>query len=174
MTIGRQVLTELTFPGEGQRIRFADGILTRSSLPDLLGAYQTVYVPDSGTDRLRRDSVPVPAGKANDARFMLENSIAALQQAQLLPETLDGQDIYAIRTERSDFVVNLSERFRDALLGMPERQAALAVYAMVNTMTEGRRQQGMVFFFAGRQVDGFAGGLTLRGRMLRNPGMVKQ
>ena len=174
ITIGRRVLTELSFEAQGKSARFADGVLTRSSLPDLLGAYQTVYVPDGESGRLRRSSVPVPAGKATDARRMLENSILSLQQSRLLPDTLDGQDIYAIRTERSDFVVNLSERFRDVLLGMPERQAAMAVYAMVNTMTEGRRQKGVVFFFAGKQVDGFAGGMTLRGRMLRNPGIVKQ
>lgn len=46
------------------------------------------------------------------------------------------------------------------------------VYSMVNTMTQGRSQQSVIFFFDGEQLDELSGGLCMRGRLTRNPGMV--
>ena len=76
--------------------------------------------------------------------------------------------------EKENVVLNLSERFYEALAALPDAQARQAVYALVNTLTEGNRQQGAVFFFAGRQQDSIGDGLVMRGRLLRNPGMVEE
>ena len=77
-----------------------------------------------------------------------------------------------MRVEEENVVVHLSGAFAQALQSLTARQARVAVYAMVNTLTEGRDQQGVIFFFDGEQIGELAGGLNLRGRLLRNPGMV--
>ena len=69
-------------------------------------------------------------------------------------------------------VVNLSVRFGSWLQTLEADAARERVYAMVNTLTQGRRQQGVIFFFDGKQIDELSGGLCMRGRLLRNPGMV--
>ena len=53
----------------------------------------------------------------------------------------------------------------------PEQERA-AVYAMVNTLTEGMGALQVQFFFEGEQVSTLAGALEMRGTFVRNPGMV--
>ena len=48
----------------------------------------------------------------------------------------------------------------------------MAVYAMVNTLTEGENASKVQFFFEGEQVETLAGALEMRGAFVRNPGMV--
>ena len=53
-----------------------------------------------------------------------------------------------------------------------------AVYAMVNTLTEFAGTDGtpqrVAFFFDGSQRESLAGGVEMRGELVRNPGMVEE
>jgi len=68
--------------------------------------------------------------------------------------------------------VNLSGAFQEALAALDEKQERAAVYAMVNTLTEGMDADRVEFFFEGEQVSALAGALEMRGSFMRNPGMV--
>ena len=87
-------------------------------------------------------------------------------------ENASAGDILAASVEAENVVVNLSARFGSWLQTLEADAARERVYAMVNTLTQGRRQQGVIFFFDGKQIDELSGGLCMRGRLLRNPGMV--
>ena len=87
-------------------------------------------------------------------------------------ENASAGDILAASVEAENVVVNLSARFGSWLQTLEADTARERVYAMVNTLTQGRRQQGVIFFFDGKQIDELSGGLCMRGRLLRNPGMV--
>lgn len=158
----------------GKMTVFRDGLLTRSSFPDLLGVRKTVYGKGSETGRLKKRSVLLPAAQAGNPRTLLEGLMSLEEEERPFPPGISLDDVLAIRMEKENVVLNLSERFYEALAALPDAQARQAVYALVNTLTEGNRQQGAVFFFAGRQQDSLGDGLVMRGRLLRNPGMVEE
>ena len=146
-------------------------LATRSGFEGCIGAPATLYVmEDAGLARVQR---VLPQAQAGDARARL----AALMQLgkeehSALPDALTQEDILAVHAGHSAIAVNLSGRFRDALAGLaPERERA-AVYAMVNTLTEGTQASRVAFFFEGEQVETLAGELEMRGAFVRNPGMV--
>ena len=85
---------------------------------------------------------------------------------------VSAADILAVSTEAKNVVVNLSGGFAAWLQTLDGDAAREKVYSMVNTMTQGRSQQSVIFFFDGEQLDELSGGLCMRGRLARNPGMV--
>lgn len=115
----------------------------------------------------------LPQAHAGDARTRLA-ALMALGEEELfaLPDGLTQEDILAVYTGDETIAVNLSGRFRDALAALAPAQERAAVYAMVNTLTEGTRASRVAFFFEGEQVQTLAGELEMRGTFLRNPGMV--
>lgn len=163
-------------PGvEGLRVmiggRTAADLTTRSDFEGCVGAPVTLYVMD-GTGLSRVQRVLLQA-QADDARARLA-ALMALEEEELfaLPDGLTQEDILAVHAGEETIAVNLSGRFRDALAALAPAQERAAVYAMVNTLTEGTRASRVEFFFEGEQVQTLAGGLEMRGTFLRNPGMV--
>lgn len=163
-------------PGvEGLRVmiggRTAADLTTRSDFEGCVGAPVTLYVMD-GTGLLRVQRV-LPQALADDARARL-GALMELGEEELfaLPDGLTQEDILAVHAGEETIAVNLSGRFRDALAALAPAQERAAVYAMVNTLTEGTRASRVAFFFEGEQVQTLAGGLEMRGTFLRNPGMV--
>ena len=163
-------------PGvEGLRVmiggRTAADLTTRSDFEGCVGAPATLYVMD-GTGLLRVQRV-LPQALADDARARL-GALMELGEEDLfaLPDGLTQEDILAVHAGEETIAVNLSGRFRDALAALAPAQERAAVYAMVNTLTEGTRASRVAFFFEGEQVQTLAGGLEMRGTFLRNPGMV--
>lgn len=163
-------------PGvEGLRVmiggRMAANLATRSDFEGCVGAPATLYVMDgTGLSRVQR---VLPQAQADDARARLA-ALMALEEEELfaLPDGLTQEDILAVHAGEETIAVNLSGRFRDALAALAPAQERAAVYAMVNTLTEGTRASRVAFFFEGEQVQTLAGGLEMRGTFLRNPGMV--
>lgn len=163
-------------PGvEGLRVmiggRMAANLATRSGFEGCVGAPATLYVMDgTGLSRVQR---VLPQAQADDARARLA-ALMALEEEELfaLPDGLTQEDILAVHAGEETIAVNLSGRFRDALAALAPAQERAAVYAMVNTLTEGTRASRVAFFFEGEQVQTLAGGLEMRGTFLRNPGMV--
>lgn len=163
-------------PGvEGLRVmiggKTSADLATRSDFEGCVGAPATLYVMDgTGLSRVQR---VLPQALANDARARLA-ALMALDEAErfALPDGLTQEDILAVHAGEETIAVNLSGRFRDALAALTPAQERAAVYAMVNTLTEGTRASRVAFFFEGEQVQTLAGGLEMRGTFLRNPGMV--
>ncbi|MED9821329.1 MAG: GerMN domain-containing protein [Christensenellales bacterium] len=143
-------------------------LLTRRDFAGCIGAPTTLYVAEGS--QLRRVQRVLPQNKADDARTRLETLMALENSA--LPKGLTQEDVLAVYAGAQTIAVNLSARFRDALAGMTPEQERTAVYAMVNTLTEGVQAERTAFFFEGEQVQTLAGGLELRGEFVRNPGMV--
>ena len=163
-------------PGvEGLRVmiggRMAANLATRSDFEGCVGAPATLYVMDgTGLSRVQR---VLPQALTDDARARL-GALMELGEEDLfaLPDGLTQEDILAVHAGEETIAVNLSGRFRDALAALAPAQERAAVYAMVNTLTEGTRASRVAFFFEGEQVQTLAGGLEMRGTFLRNPGMV--
>lgn len=143
-------------------------LLTRRDFAGCIGAPTTLYAAEGA--RLRRVQRVLPQNKADDARTRLETLMALENSA--LPQGLTQEDVLAVYAGAQTIAVNLSARFRDALAGMTPEQECAAVYAMVNTLTEGVQAERAAFFFEGEQVQTLAGGLEMRGEFVRNPGMV--
>ena len=106
-------------------------------------------------------------GAIREIRARLETLIARWNE-----DAVSAADILAVSTEAKNVVVNLSGGFAAWLQTLDGDAAREKVYSMVNTMTQGRSQQGVIFFFNGEQLDELSGGLCMRGRLTRNPGMV--
>lgn len=143
-------------------------LLTRRDFAGCIGAPTTLYAAEGA--RLRRVQRVLPQSRADDARTRLETLMALENSA--LPQGLAQEDVLAVYAGAQTIAVNLSARFRDALAGMTPEQERAAVYAMVNTLTEGVQAERTAFFFEGEQVQTLAGGLEMRGEFVRNPGMV--
>ena len=157
---------------DGSALTVCDEPLTRSLFASLLAAPVTLYVRGYDEDKLSEKRVLIPASE-NGARAILEELIRLPASESALPSGMTAEDILAVRLEQENAVLNLSENTFSLLQEMQTRDAALAVYAIVNTLTEAGGERGAVFFFDGQQKDGFADGIVLRGRLLRNPGIVE-
>lgn len=147
------------------------GIVTREDFAGKTGAPVVLYVPAGEACRLRRVRRVLPEDRQYDPRALL---MKLSEEPGVLPVKLTEEDILAVRFEENDVAVNFSGAFGDALYALEADEARTAVYAMVNTLTEGRSQQGVVFFFDGQQRGEMNGGLNLAGRLVRNPGMVEE
>ncbi len=159
--IGNREVTEVTLP-DGKNLGLQRGFATYSDFRRLLGDEMTVYLPENG--RLRREVQVVTAG-TDSPRTRLQRVLSG--------SGLAGEgDLRGTRMERTAIVVNLSEELLQKLRTLTGQAARAAVYAMVNTLTEGHKQQKVIFFFDGKQVDTL-GDLSMRGNLMRNPGMVE-
>lgn len=173
--IGEERVTELSaeqMPG-GSAVVLEGALATRSAFTSLIGAPCTLY---AGTEdgRLRRVRRVIAQSGQDDPRARLVRLMALSREegGSALPEGLDGEDVLAVASDGEEIRVNLSSRFARALESLCAQQARIAVYAMVNTLTEGGGAQRVRFYFEGRQMEAQPGGLEMRGAFARNPGMV--
>lgn len=174
--IGTQQITFLpedTTP-DGREIEFVLAMCTREDFVNTMGAPRTLYARVGDSKGLTQVVRVLRQDRQSDPRALMNALIdlSGEEDVFALPEGLTNEDILAVRVEEDDVVVNLSAAFGDALLALDEEDARTAIYAIVNTLTQDRSQQGVIFFFEGEQMVELAGGLNLLGRMLRNPGMV--
>lgn len=160
---------------DGRQIVFEQSLITRASFGDLAAAPCVLYAGAEGTPgRLKRVERAVPEGRQNDPRERLMALIRLSREegVDALPHALGGEDILAVSVGEKEIALNLSEAFARALSALTPERERLGVYAMINTLTEGTAAQSVVIFFEGEQRGRLAGGLEMRGRLTRNPGMV--
>lgn len=172
--VGDRVITELgeNETPDGRAVTFDQILATRDDFSGYVASPQTLYAMD-GTGGLRRVSRLIEQSRAMDARTRLE-ALMQLKEEGLfaLPEGLTDQDMLAVHASDEEILLNLSAGFADGLSSLSAQQERAAVYAMVNTLTEGTDIRRVVFFFEGEQRQTLAGGLDMRGAFMRNPGMV--
>ena len=157
-------------PDGAERV-FEHGLATRNDFSGYTGAPVMLYATrENGLGKTQR---VIEQSRAGDGRARLEALIAMGKEAgAALPDGLSQEDILAVYEGTDVISVNLSGTFGRAMQALaPERERA-AVYAMVNTLTEGTRASKVEFFFEGEQVSVLAGALEMRGAFVRNPGMV--
>lgn len=173
VSVGTRDITALE-PEEtpnGVEIEFEHALATRSSFLDYVGTPATLYaMREDGLEKVQR---VIGQSWANDARARLEALMSlGKEDGSALPEGLKPEDVLAVYAGADVISVNLSEDFRRALLTLSPQQERAAVYAMVNTLTEGVQAGKVEFFFEGEQVSALSGELEMRGAFVRNPGMV--
>ena len=156
---------------DGREIRFEHGLATRNDFSGYVGAPATLYVMQG--EGLKKTQCVIEQVRADDSRARLEALMGVSgEDVFALPEGLGAGDILAVHAHGRTIAVNLSADFRKALSELSQQYARSAVYAMVNTLTEGTRASEVAFFFEGEQMDALAGALEMRGTFVRNPGMV--
>lgn len=155
----------------GEALAFSQGVMTRADFAGYAGALCTLFVPEGGA--LVRTVCAVDQRLAGSPRERLDR----LMHAGALPQGLSDADVLAVSAEADRVLVNLSGAFADALAALGPQEERAAVYAMVNTLTEFAGADGtpqrVAFFFDGSQRESLAGGVELRGGLMRNPGMVE-
>ena len=147
----------------GQAMQFSGSLAVYADFAGMIGAPVTLY-RGNGEGSLIRSTAVLASSEAENPRAVLE--------AWMEQNDCAKSDVLAVSVEEKNIVVHLSASLGKALETMDDVQARTAVYAMVNTLTQGRTQQGVIFFFDGKQLGELAGGLSMRGRLVRNPGMV--
>ncbi len=152
-------------------VTFEHGLMTRNDFVNYVGTPVTLYAMQN--DGLESIQHVMEQSCADNGRARLEALIdLSGTDVFVLPQGLTPSDILAVYTGTDVISVNLSEHFRRTLESLSSRQERAAIYAMVNTLTEGMNASQVQFFFEGEQVSALAGALEMRGSFVRNPGMV--
>ena len=152
---------------DGSTVSFQNELMESDDFLSWIGAPVVFYDEAEQSGKLVRVRCVMREREQNRPRAQLETLFSRWNE-----ENASAGDILAASLEAENVVVNLSARFGSWLQTLEADAARERVYAMVNTLTQGRRQQGVIFFFDGKQIDELSGGLCMRGRLLRNPGMV--
>ena len=152
---------------DGSTVSFQNELMESDDFLSWIGAPVVFYDEAEQSGKLVRVRCVMREREQNHPRAQLETLFSRWNEENAL-----AGDILAASVEAENVVVNLSARFGSWLQTLEADTARERVYAMVNTLTQGRRQQGVIFFFDGKQIDELSGGLCMRGRLLRNPGMV--
>lgn len=152
---------------DGEALAFKNELMQSDDFLSWIGAPVIVYDGAEQSGKLIRARCLMRESEQNQTRARLETLIARWNE-----DAVSAADILAVSTEAKNVVVNLSGGFAAWLQTLDGDAAREKVYSMVNTMTQGRSQQSVIFFFDGEQLDELSGGLCMRGRLTRNPGMV--
>ena len=167
VTIGEERVTAL----DGEE-PFAQGLATRGDFARFTGSPVTLYAPGEQEGKLIAVRCALAQKAQRSPRERLYGLLAQEGELRALPEGIRETDVLAVRVEGDRVLLNLSGAFADALAAMTPERERMAVYAMVNTLTEDGDVRSVTFFFDGEQVASLAGGLEMRGSFVRNPGMV--
>lgn len=152
---------------DGEALAFKNELMQSDDFLSWIGAPIIVYDGAEQSGKLIRARCLMRESEQNQTRARLETLIARWNE-----DAVSAADILAVSTEAKNVVVSLSGGFAAWLQTLDGDAAREKVYSMVNTMTQGRSQQSVIFFFDGEQLDELSGGLCMRGRLTRNPGMV--
>ena len=152
---------------DGETLSFKNELAQSDDFSSWMGAPVVLYDDAEQSGKLTRARVVMRESEQQQPRAQLEALFARWNES-----AASDSDILAVAVEKENVVVNLSQGFGAWLKTLDAETARERVYAMTNTLTQGRSQQGVIFFFDGEQMDELSGGLCMRGRLLRNPGMV--
>ena len=174
ISIGGTLITELRASETAGRntVRFDNGLIRRTDFTYLLGTTSVGYRAVSGDNKLTAFEICIPSNMEGDEHVILAALLDAEETRSIMPEDISGEDVLAVRKERTQIVVNLSEKFGKGLLTLDEDSRRLCIYSMVNTLTEGQKDR-VIFFFGGVQLEP-VDKLELRGSFFRAPGMIRE
>lgn len=173
VSVGEEEVTGLAAEQtpDGEALSFERGMLRREDLLRYTASPVTLYAPDMQSGRVRAVRRALPQDRQADPRALLL-AVQALGEEAGLWQGLGDADILAVYVQGDTVLVNLSGAFQSALAALTPDMERVAVYAMVNTLTQDGGAKYVAFYFEGRQVERLTGALEMRGRFLRNPGWV--
>lgn len=168
--MGDNALNSLRNAGHGGLL-VTGGVHTRADYAGYLRARSTVYHADG--DRLVRHAASLPYRSGRSPRELLLALANAPEDSAVLPAGLTDADILGLAVTGDTLLINLSDRYADAIRhsGMDQRRMA---YAIVNTMCDGLRIRRVRFFFGSESVDLLDGDVVWSGEFLYNPGLIRQ
>ena len=165
-------LGDLPLAVDGSLIRNKQGAaFVWRDYDELLGAPAKVY-STGRAGGLSPDWAILPWDQAQDVRSLLKVMMERPQGLRALPDGLTDADVLAVRIEKENVILSLSEAFYQRLCEMEEGAARRAIYAIVDTLVECTDRSGVIFFFGGEQKDEIHG-IVMRGRLMRNPGIIE-
>lgn len=157
---------------DGVPVVFNQELAVRAAFDRYVGRMVTIYrAADNGKIRAERRVMQYRAAESLRERLLL--LLDVLLDDGTLTTSLSDEDIIAVSEDETDIVLNLSDAFRDVLASQTQERERQIIYAIVNTLTEGRSAQRVTFFFEGAQTQTLSGGLEMRGSLMRNPGIAR-
>ena len=161
--VGNGALTTVTSPVHGARL-FPGALHTREHYMSLVMDQARLSLPREG--RLTHLAISLPYRQTHDPRALL----LRLAEEGALPDTLTDADILGISVKDGTLLINLSERYGEAIRASSADQRLMA-YSAVTTLCEALQLRRVRFYFGGSSVDSLGADLTWSGEFLYNPGM---
>lgn len=152
-------------------LTFPNGVQRRSQYASALMEQAQVYFVRDG--RLAPTRRSVPCGDASDLRTLLALLMAGPTEEEqangfsaALPAGFDRSDVIGVAIENDTVLVNLSERFGQAVQRQ-EMDEQLLCYSMVTTLCEAENVRRARFFFAGDMMESMGGRLSWSGEFMQ-------
>ena len=148
-----------------------DSLLRRSEFSSLIGNLATLYLPDQEQGRLQAYPASLPQDECQDPERILSELFNGAAERQPLLAGLDGSAVLWAWLSGSTAVVDLSAQFAEACRALSAEEEYLAVYAVVNTLTEISEIDQVQFLIDGQEVE-YLSSLNISGPLLRNTGLI--
>lgn len=162
--IGNGALTTVASPIHGARL-FPGALHMREHYARLVMGQSTLYLP--GGQGLTAQAASLPHRSTQSPRALL----LRLSESGALPQGLTDADILGISVQDGTLLINLSERYANALRSAPDQR--LAAYSAVTTLCEALQLRRVRFYFGGSAVDSLGSDVMWSGEFLYRPGMTK-
>lgn len=172
--IGAGQLARLDTP-QGEVV-FEEGVLTRDMFEGAMGRETTIYMTaDNG--QLRALTRVMAAADALSPRMTMAELFGEPKSwetgvQRVVPDGLTSDDLLGVRIENGEATLNFSARFYAGCQRLSAQQERNLVYALVNTLTERPDVDAVRFQIEGASVDKLVSSISLRGPLLRNPGLI--
>lgn len=175
-----QSVTPSSIYTDEQPIQFGDGIQTRKDYKSFLLGYCTLYFASPDGTALVKVDRPVPCYETWSPRYLLSQLVEgpkvaydnAVGLSTVLSPDLSDADMMGFSLAGDTLLVHFSQAFMDTCTNYTPQQERLAIYAMVNTLTQHQAIRRVRFYVAGEQPETIAGGIYLPGEFLMNPGII--
>lgn len=153
------------------QVTFRSGLIRRSDLADRVRSVTAVCMREgSGLVYVDRS---VPAGTIHDPRTLLLCMMQGTTPAEeadgitaVLPANLNDNDLLGFSLQDGTLAVNLSDRFRSAIIRWGKQDERLLCYSLVNTLCAATGARRVAFFFEGRTEETLAGTIYWGGTFL--------
>ncbi len=161
-------------------ILFEDGIQRRADFAALLMDNAALYFADASSQKLKKVSRPIPFYQTSNPRALLNELFKgpsaqdsdADVTATLPAGALKDSDIIGISLSGDALLVNLSNSFLEAGLGVSNTADRLLAYSLVDTLLHAASARRVAFFVGGSQIAGFTDEISWKGWFLENVGIV--
>lgn len=173
-------LVEHVMLGGTSGILFDNGIQRRVDFAQLLMDNCTLYFADTAGQKLKAVSRPIPFYQTSSPRALL-NELFKGPQAEdseqnvrgMIPQgMLKDSDIIGISLSGDTLLVNFSNTFLQAGVGIAGEDDRLLAYSLVNTLLHAASARRAAFFAGGSPMEGFTDEISWKGWFLMNVGIV--
>lgn len=162
---GHGAMTTVNSPIHGARL-FPGALHMRDHYLRLVMDETLLCLPVEG--QLTYHEVSLPYRETRSPRALLMQ----LAAASALPDSLTDADILGIAVKDQTLLINLSDRYGEAIRNSGNDQRLMA-YSAVTTLCKSLGLRRVRFYFGGSAVDSLGSDLLWSGEFLHNPGMAE-